>query len=577
MTTAVAKTSVPHPSVGAVPDSLTTWHQIPWCQVERNVRRLQVRIAQATQQGRWGKVKALQRLLTHSGSAKALAVRRVTENTGKRTPGVDGVTWPTPEDKMQAIGSLHAGGYQPQPLRRVYIPKKNGKMRPLGIPTMRDRAMQVLYGLALDPVAETTADPNSYGFRSARSTADAIEACFIALCRKDRATWILEGDIKACFDGISHDWLLAHIPMDKAILRKWLKAGYLDRRRLYPTTAGTPQGGPISPTLANMALDGLETLLATHFPHRKGDKVNLIRYADDFCVTGISAELLHEAVQPLIETFLAERGLQLSAEKTVITPIQQGFDFLGQTIRRYRWGKRTKYLITPSKKSIKAFLETVRDRIRHSGHLTAGELIDTLNPLIRGWALYHRHVVSKAVFHAVDHTIFQALWSWAYRRHRNKTRWWIKAKYFSTVGANRWVFTGVRVQKGQPVRMTHVFRASTIRIERHRKLRAPANPYDPSWEEYFEKRLDLKMTTTLRGRRHLLYLWKEQKGICPVCRQKITTLTGWHSHHMVWRSQGGSDDVSNRLLLHPACHHQLHCAGLTVEKPRRVAPAEREA
>jgi RNA-directed DNA polymerase len=331
-----------------------------------------------------------------------------------------------------------------------------------------------------------------------------------------------------------------------------------------------------------MALDGLEALLATHFPHRKGNKVNLIRYADDFCVTGGSAEILQVAVQPLLEAFLAERGLQLSAEKTVVTPIQQGFDFLGQTIRRYTWGTRTKYLITPSKKSTKAFLETVRERIRHSGYLTAGELIEALNPLIRGWALYHRHVVSKAIFHvvskaifhAVDHAIFRALWSWAYRRHRHKTRWWIKAKYFSTVGADRWVFTGILPQKGQSARITHVFRASTIHIERHRKLRAQANPYDPSWDEYFEKRLDLNMATTLRGRRHLLYLWKEQRGMCPVCRHQITTLTGWHSHHVVWRSNGGSDDVSNRLLLHPACHHQLHAAALTVEKPRRVAPAE---
>jgi RNA-directed DNA polymerase len=221
MTTETTETKAPDPSVGATTDNPLTWQQINWRQAERNVRRLQTRIAQATQEGKWGKVKALQRLLTHSLSGKALAVRRVTENTGKRTPGVDGQTWQTPEQKAEAIQSLSQRGYRPLPLRRVYIPKSNGAKRPLSIPTMRDRAKQALYLLALDPVSETTAAPNSYGFRQSRSTADAIEACFIALCRNDRAQWILEGDIRSCFDRISHEWLLAHIPMEKSILAKW--------------------------------------------------------------------------------------------------------------------------------------------------------------------------------------------------------------------------------------------------------------------------------------------------------------------------------------------------------------------
>src|SRR5438105_15013094 len=229
MTTETTEVFALDPSVGASTDRPLDWHQINWRRAERNVRRLQIRIAQATQACKWGKVKALQRLLTHSFSGKALAVRRVTENTGKRTPGVDGEVWKTPEQKTTAIGTLQQRGYHPQPLRRVYIPKSNGAQRPLSIPTMRDRAMQTLYLLALDPVAETTADPNSYGFRTARSAADAIEACFIALCKNDRAEWILEGDIRSCFDKISHEWLVAHIPMEKAILKKWLKAGYVER------------------------------------------------------------------------------------------------------------------------------------------------------------------------------------------------------------------------------------------------------------------------------------------------------------------------------------------------------------
>jgi RNA-directed DNA polymerase len=581
MTTETTETKAPDPSVGATTDNPLTWHQINWRQAERNVRRLQTRIAQATQEGKWGKVKALQRLLTHSLSGKALAVRRVTENTGKRTPGVDGQTWKTPEQKAEAIQSLTQRGYRPLPLRRVYIPKSNGAKRPLSIPTMRDRAMQALYLLALDPVSETTADPNSYGFRQSRSTADAIEACFIALCRNDRAQWILEGDIRSCFDRISHEWLLAHIPMEKSMLAKWLKAGYMEHGCIFPTEEGTPQGGICSPVIANMALDGLERLLATHFPKKgskeKRTKVNLIRYADDFCITGASKELLEQEVKPLVEQFLSERGLQLSSEKTVITHIEQGFDFLGQTVRKYQRGKKAKFFITPSKKNVKAFLAKIRNHIKKSRNLTAGELIAELNPQIRGWALYHRHAVSKDVFHAVDHEIFKALWVWAQRRHSHKTRWWIKDKYWPSTGSNRWVFTGILKGEDGQTRGVRLFSADSISIERHTKIRAEANPYDPAWEPYFEKRLDVQMVGTLKGKRWLLHLWKEQGGLCPVCHQKITKITGWHSHHILWRSKGGSDRAENRVLLHPTCHQQIHSQGLHVEKPRPVKRAKRKA
>ena len=582
MTTETAEVIPSDPSVGATTDTALTWHQINWRRAERNVRRLQARIAQATQAGKWGKVKALQRLLTHSFSGKALAVRRVTENTGKRTPGVDGEIWKTPEQKMTAINMMQQRGYRPRPLRRIYIPKRSGdKMRPLSIPTMRDRAMQALYLQALDPVAETTADPNSYGFRRGRSTADAIEACFIALCKNDRAQWILEGDIKSCFDAISHAWLLTHIPMEKAVLKKWLKAGYMEHHRFHETTDGTPQGGIISPVMANITLDGLERLLSSHFSKKskegKQAKVNLIRYADDFCVTASSKELLEQEVKPLIQEFLKERGLQLSEEKTIITHIEQGFDFLGQTIRKYRRGKRIKFFITPSKKNIKAFMRKVRKRIRESRYLTAGQLIAELNPMIRGWALYHRHVVSKAIFHAVDHAIFQAIWKWVRRKHRHKPRRWIKNKYFPNEGPNRWIFTGVLKGEEGQVKVVRLFAASSIRIERHTKIRAQANPYDPTWETYFEKRLALQMNASLKGKRWLIHLWKEQQGLCPICHQKITKITGWHSHHILWRSKGGSDGIDNRVLLHPTCHQQVHNQGLHVEKPRPVTRAERKA
>jgi RNA-directed DNA polymerase len=253
-------------TVGPVSREAAEWYSLDWRAINRNVRRLQVRIVQATKASRWGKVRALQHLLTHSYSGKVLAVRRVTENKGKKTPGVDQEIWDTPEKKTKAVHELKRRGYQPQPLRRVYIPKSDGKtMRPLGIPTMNDRARQALHLLALDPVGETTADNNSYGFRQQRSCADAIEQCFKTLS-KPNPQWILEGDIKSCFDRISHDWLLAHVPMDRAILQKWRKAGYMEKHILHETTDGTPQGGIISPALSNCALDGLERLLQEKFP-----------------------------------------------------------------------------------------------------------------------------------------------------------------------------------------------------------------------------------------------------------------------------------------------------------------------
>jgi RNA-directed DNA polymerase len=277
-------------TVGQATGALSTpddaWHAIDWYRVHRTVRRLQARIVKAVQEGRWGKVRALQHLLTPSFSGKAIAVKRVTSNDGKRTPGVDGAIWGTPEKKARAILRLRQRGYRAQPLRRIYIPKNGSttRLRPLSIPTMHDRAMQALYLLALDPIAETLGDPNSYGFRPERSTADAIGQCVTVLSHKRAASWILEGDIRACFDGISHEWLLAHIPMDRVMLNKWLKAGYMDKQVLYRTVAGVAQGGICSPVMANLALDGLERLLRKHYPSttRRGRQaqVHLVKYAD---------------------------------------------------------------------------------------------------------------------------------------------------------------------------------------------------------------------------------------------------------------------------------------------------------
>lgn len=554
---------------GAVSREPRDWQSWRWDRIQRNVRRLQARIVKATQEGRWGKVKALQRLLTHSFSGRALAVKRVTENQGRNTPGVDGEIWNTPTRKTEAVNRLRQRGYRPQPLRRVYIPKGNGQQRPLGIPTMQDRAMQALYLLALDPVAETLADPNSYGFRRERCPADAIAQCFNVLSRRVAPEWILEGDIRSCFDRISHAWLLVNIPLEKAMLCKWLKAGYMEQGIFYPTEEGTPQGGIISPVLANMALDGLERYLRQHLPRTwQGEsvKVNLVRFADDFIITGCSRELLETRVRPLVEQFLAERGLELSTEKTVITHISEGFEFLGQNIRKYKG----KLLIKPSRRSIQTLRKKVRCLVKANRQSRTANLIHQLNPVIRGWAQYHRRVVSKAVFSAVDTFVFQTLWRWARRRHPNKTGRWIKEKYFRAHKERQWVFFGREQDSKGKQREVWLYVAARTPIRRQVKIRGQANPYDPAWELYFEERLGVKMEQQLARRRRLLYLWREQGGVCPVCNRRITELTGWHNHHIVRRMEGGSDRAENQVLLHPDCHQRVHSRGISVGKPRLV-------
>jgi len=377
------------------------------------------------------------------------------------------------------------------------------------------------------------------------------------------------------FDQISHDWLLAHIPMDKAILRKWLKAGFMEQYVLYPTETGTPQGAVCSPVLANLTLDGLEKKLREQYPkatpQSRRAKVNLVRLADDFIITDSTQELLKQEVEPPVEQFLKERGLELSLEKTHITHITDGFDFLGQHIREYKG----KILIQPSRKNVSTFLGKVRRLIKANAQAAIGNLILQLNPVIRGWANYHRYVSSKRTFAKVDHAIFQALWQWAKRRHPKKSKRWIKDKYFHTVGRRHWVFRGQVTGKAGRPQPVQLFGASSLPIQRHVKIKGEANPYDPHWEVYFEERLGVKMTHNLQGRRMLLYLWKEQNGICPVCGEKITQLTGWHNHHIVWRTKGGGDSAENRVLLHPNCHSQVHSRGLEVTKPRPARAFER--
>jgi len=458
-----------------------TWKTIDWSPIRQEVRRLQMRIAKATQAGQHRKAQALQWVLTHSRSAKLLAVQRVTTNRGAKTPGVDNVIWRTGKQKLHAAFNLKRHGYRPRPLRRHYIPKPNGKLRPLSIPTLHDRAMQALYALALAPIAEVLADRNSYGFREGRRCADALAQCHTVLSRQVSPAWILEGDIRACFDEISHEWLLQHIPMDKQLLRKWLKAGYWEKGQLFPTPAGTPQGGLISPLLANLVLDGLEAALKA--AAKPGDKVNFVRYADDFMTTGANRELLEQQVKPAATVFLHPRGLELSEQKTVITHVQTGFDFLGHTVRKFG----DKLLTFPAKSKVKILRKKISDLIQSASSLNQEALLRQLNPLLRGWANYYRNGAAKRTFQKVDHYVFHKLWRWAARRHPHKSQGWKKQKYFSAAGEH-WRFSVCVQRKNRESRVLKLYRLASTQIQRHIKVKGQAHPYDPSYTEYFEQR-----------------------------------------------------------------------------------------
>lgn len=530
------------------------WKSINWNEAETYVNRLQVRIAKATQDRKWNTVKRLQYLLTHSYYAKALAVRKITTNKGKNTSGVDKELWSTPATKMRGVLSLTDKNYKAKPLRRVLIEKKGKKeKRPLGIPCMYDRAMQALYALALDPVAEVTADTKSFGFRKGRSCHDACEYIFTALSRKISAEWVLEGDIKGCFDHISHEWLIDNIPMDKSVLKQFLKAGFVFENELFLTDNGTPQGGVISPILANMALDGMQKMLVNHFDlsakgevsafvHNKS-KVNLVRYADDFIVTAATKEIAEEAKE-LIREFLKTRGLELSEEKTTITHINDGFDMLGWTFRKFKG----KLIVKPSKKSIKNFVASLSEIILKRGKAWKQEvLIEKLNQQIRGWTNYHQSVCASEAFAHIDYVLYELLWRWAKRRHPHKGRWWVSLNYWHRRCNRNWVFS---TEDKELLRVDH------ISIVRHTKVRIDANPYFDT--QYFLDRKFEHGMKRLSGR--FKSIWKNQNGCCYHCGMPMEIGVDREIFFKVAKSAGGKDEVPNMAYVHKHCQQiYLEC------------------
>jgi RNA-directed DNA polymerase len=398
------------------------WDSIQWDTPKGHVRRLQERIFRATRDKDWARVKNLQKLLVRSHSARLLAVRRVTqENKGKYTPGIDGQIYATSKLRVELVEDVRQTNifnYKCKPLRRVYIPKSSGDKRPLGIPTVKDRVMQMLVKLVLEPEWEARFEPHSYGFRPGRRCMDAIRQIWISIKihgTQKRSAWVLDADISGCFDNINHDALLKRIPVFRETVRRWLKSGIIEFGKYFQTKSGTPQGGIISPLLANIALDGMERLFGAENPKgnysapsdRKGDNkgLSLIRYADDFVVTAPSRERIVEHVLPKLRYFLKERGMELNEAKTKIMHRDDGFDFLGFTIRQYHSKARRVCLAKPSKKAVKQHLEHIKTVISKNKQMKADELISKLNPIIRGWANYYCYSSANAIVVQRKHLI----------------------------------------------------------------------------------------------------------------------------------------------------------------------------
>jgi RNA-directed DNA polymerase len=533
------------------------WDQIDWGQVERKVRRLQERIYRATQRQEWRAVRSLQKLLARATANKLLAIRRVTqENQGKRTPGIDGAVYLTsPARSALASEAFSLKDYRPQPVRRVYIAKSDGKKRrPLGIPTIRDRVYQAILKTALEPEWEARFEANSYGFRPGRCCMDAIVQLHDTLNKQGSSEWILDADISGCFDHISHEPLLARIPVFKTTVRRWLKAGVVELGRYQETTEGVPQGGVISPLLMNVALDGMERLFHSETRHgrpiqpgmRSGaDRgVGVIRYADDFAALAPSREVLESYVRPKLEQFLAERGLALSEAKTRIVHIEDGFNFLGFTIRRFKG----KVLTTPQKEKVQAHIRRLRALVIEYRPAPQETLIMRLNPVIQGWCNYYQHGVSSRAYHRVRNQLWFLLWRWAKRRHPNKGNPWIASKYWKTVGHRKWVFGNAAKTLRDP---------TDTKIIRWVKVRGRSSPYDPALQGYWTNRNQKAMADQTQSRQKLTAI-RTQDHRCGRCGVEFQVEDAIDLHHRVPQAEGGTDTIDNLMALHEHCHYQLH-------------------
>jgi len=477
---------------------VANWDSIQWDKPKRHVRRLQERIFRATRDKDWAKVKNLQKLLVRSHFARLLVIKRVTqENKGKFTPGIDGRIYATSKSRLELVEEVrqtNVFNYKCKPLRRVYIPKSSGEKRPLGIPTVKDRVMQMLVKLALEPEWEAKFEPHSYGFRPGRRCMDAIWQIWMAIKvhkRQNRSAWILDADISGCFDNINHEALLKRIPVFKRTIKRWLKSGIIEFGKYYQTKSGTPQGGIISPLLANIALDGMERLFgaenskgtymcpAHRLHENKG--ISLIRYADDFVVTAPTRDRIISHVLPLLRSFLKKRGMTLNDAKTKIVHRDDGFDFLGFNIRQYHGNGKSVCLAKPSKKAVKRHLSHIKTVISRNKQMKADELVSRLNPIIRGWANYYCYSSAKKIFNYVDYRVWLMLWRWCLRRHPDKGKRWIRHRYFMNIGNSKWIFGERRENK---LTFSRSLRAGV----RYTPVKGYNSPYDANLHSYWQKR-----------------------------------------------------------------------------------------